>query len=187
LKFRLLYEGPLAPRQRINVGDVHLLRMAVAPQIKALWDFLPLSDARHILRETCPPGDVAILERSNGVLFAPLVTQSNNLRCEIDVLFLRQQAPGQLVGDGGDIDNRLKTLFDALRMPSPSEAHQAGVQSTDENPIHCLLQDDRLVTRVNVETDRLLRPASDQFDLVAIIQVEVKATRATWGNIAISG
>jgi hypothetical protein len=186
MQFRLLYEGPIAPRQRINVGELHNLRMALHPQLKALWRYKPISDVAHILRETAPPGDVAILERSNNVLFAPLVTQKNNLACELSITLLRQQPPGQLLGQGGDIDNRLKTLLDALRMPNTAEAQQAHIETRpDDDPIHCLLQDDGLVTKVNVETDRLLRPATDPFDLVAIIQVRVLVSGTpTWANLS---
>jgi hypothetical protein len=160
--------------------------MALHPQIKALWQYRPLSDHTEWLREACPPGEIAIWERSNGVLFSPLITQNNNLACELDITFLRQQAPGQLLGEGGDIDNRLKTLFDALRKPSTQEAQQALIAPrADEDPIHCLLQDDALVIKANVETDRLLRPANDQFDLVAIIQVTVVVTRVTWATISL--
>ncbi|MGB6395198.1 MAG: hypothetical protein WBF73_05895, partial [Bradyrhizobium sp.] len=75
----------------------------------------------------------------------------------MDVTLLRQQPPGQLLGDGGDLDNRLKTLFDALRKPSTQEAQQAQIQPLpNDEPIHCLLQDDSLVLKVSVETDRLL-------------------------------
>jgi hypothetical protein len=120
----------------------------------------------------------------NNVLFAPLVTQKNHLACELSIALLRQQPPGQLLGEGGDIDNRLKTLLDALRMPSKLEAQQAHIDTRpDDDPIHCLLQDDSLVTKVSVETDRLLRPADDRFDLVAIIQVRVLVTTATMANI----
>ncbi len=185
MKFRLLYEGPIAPRQRINVEDIHSIRMQLHPQIEALWRFLPLSDHIEILREEAPQGELAIFERSNGVLFAPLVTERNNLACELDITLLRQQAPGQLVGDGGDLDNRLKTLFDALRMPSTNEARQAKIQVNGTTPIYCLLQDDKLIGRVNVETDRLLRTTTDPRDLVAIIQVQVRTTRATFANIGI--
>lgn len=84
------------------------------------------------------------------------------------------------------IDNRLKTLFDALRKPSTQEAKQAQIaQRADDDPVHCLLQDNSLVTKVNVETDRLLRPAVGQFDLVAIMQVTVVVTRVTWGTIGL--
>jgi hypothetical protein len=72
MQFRLLYEGPVAPRQRINVGDVHKIRMTLHPQLRALWGYKPLSDIIHQLRETRGRGEIAILERSNNVLFAPL-------------------------------------------------------------------------------------------------------------------
>jgi hypothetical protein len=185
MQFRLLYEGPIAPRQRINVGDIHTIRMALHPQLQTLWRYKPLSHIAYHLREIAPPGEVAIFERSNNVLFSPLVTQKNHLACELNITFLRQQPPGQLLGEGGDIDNRLKTLLDALRMPNTAEAKQAQIDiRPDDDPIHCLLQDDALVTKVSVETDRLLRPA-DQFDLVAIIQVRVLMSgTTTWGNLS---
>jgi hypothetical protein len=160
--------------------------MKFHPQIKALWRYKPLADFTHWLRETAPVGELAILERSNDALFAPLVTKRNDLACELSVTLLRQQAAGQLLGEGGDIDNRLKTLFDSLRMPNPAEAKQAEIQTGADDPIHCLLQDDSLVTKVSVETDRLLRPGSDQFDLVAIVQVRVLTSgRTTFANIGL--
>jgi hypothetical protein len=184
MQFRLLYEGHIAPRRQSNAADIHRIRMALHPQVKALWQYKPLSEITHQLRETAPPGEVAILERSNNVLFSPLVTQKNHLACELSITFLRQQPPGQLLGQGGDIDNRLKTLLDALRKPNTAEAQQAQIDiRPDDDPIHCLLQDDALVTKVSVETDRLLRPAT-QFDLVAIIQVLVLVSgTATWANL----
>ena len=186
MKFRLVYEGPIAPRQRIGVGDIHSIWMALHPQIKRLWDFTPLSMCRDWLCESTKPGDYGLLQRSNGVPFAPLISRLNDLMCELDVTLLRQQAPGQLLGEGGDIDNRLKTLLDALRRPSTQEAQVAQItKRPDDDPIHCLLQDDALVTRVNVDTDRLLRPASSEFDLVAIIQVTVVPSRVTFGTIGL--
>jgi hypothetical protein len=186
MQFRLLYEGPLQSRRNISLADIHAIRMALHPQIRALWQFVPLSDNANILREACPQGEVAIWERSNGILFSPLITQNNNLACELAITLLRQQRPGQLLGEGGDMDNRLKTLFDALRKPSSQEAQQANITALQNGePIHCLLQDDSLVTKVSVETDRLLRPAANTHDLVAIIQVTVVVTRVTWSAISL--
>lgn len=184
MKFRLLYEGPLPPRQRVKLGDIHTIRMTFHPQIKALWDHSPFSASKDWLRENGPPGEYAIWERANDVLFSPLISKKDHLMCELDITLLRQQAPGQLLGEGGDIDNRLKTLFDALRKPSTQEAQTAQIaKRADDDPIHCLLQDDSLVVRVNVETDRLLRPTSGQFDLIAVIQVTIALTRVTFGTI----
>ncbi len=186
MQFRLLYEGPLKSSRNATLADKHMIRMALHPQIKALWQYSPLSDHAHMLRETCLPGDVAIWERSNDILFSPLVTQNNNLSCEISMTLLRQQRPGQLLGEGGDIDNRLKMLFDALRKPSTQEARDTPVAALpNDEPIHCLLQDDALVTKVSVETDRLLRPAKDPLDLVAIIQVQLVLSKVTYGTIGL--
>jgi hypothetical protein len=188
MQFRLLYEGRIAPRQRINVVDIHGIRMALHPQLKALWGCMPLAEmSTFFLRERDRgPGarGIPILERKNNVLFAPLITQTNSLACELNVTLLRQQSPGQLLGEGGDIDNRLKTLLDALRMPNTAEAQQAKINAqVDNDPIHCLLQDDALVRKVSVETDWLLRPTTDPLDLVAIIQVRVLASRTTLENL----
>ncbi len=56
----------------------------------------------------------------------------------------------------GDIDARLKTIFDALRLPKNlDEAGGVGPQ-TDENPFFCLLEDDKLISEIKVTTDSLL-------------------------------
>jgi hypothetical protein len=63
-----------------------------------------------------------------------------------------------------DVDNRLKTLFDALRMPDSPEELGAGTEQgkvspdADEDPFYVLLQDDREITHVSVMTDTLLEP-----------------------------
>jgi hypothetical protein len=62
-----------------------------------------------------------------------------------------------------DINNRLKTLFDALRVPKKQEIQKSWAPTTDERPLHCLLYDDQWITRVNVETAQLLEPVVDSF------------------------
>jgi hypothetical protein len=50
----------------------------------------------------------------------PFVRKTGGLtKCALDILFLRRDNPGNLIASGGDIDNRLKVLFDGLRMPEP--------------------------------------------------------------------
>lgn len=53
--------------------------------------------------------------------------------------------------------------------------------------MHCLLDDDKLITRVNVDTDRLLDATADPKDVVITIRVTVKGFTATWGNLGLIG
>jgi hypothetical protein len=105
-----------------------------------------------------------------------------DLICEIDVLMLRRQEPGGIIRDTGDIDNQLTTLFDALKMPKVNRELADTVPETDEKPLFCLLEDDALITRVNVDTDRLLAPLKSESEVRLLIRVTVKATRLTNDN-----
>ena len=105
-----------------------------------------------------------------------------HLTAELDVLLLRpESAAGPIVR--GDIDNRLKTLLDALSAPAHAQQVPEGARATSvDQPLHTLLQDDRLITRVTVETDRLLERAPTDWNRV-ILRVTVKTRRLTYGNI----
>jgi hypothetical protein len=93
--------------------------------------------------------------------FVPLVRESNGFNCELTILFLRRDAPGSLFTQGGDIDNRIKRLLDGLRMPQNKDELGGDVFGECETPLYCLLQDDKLITSMNVVTDRLLEPVAD--------------------------
>jgi hypothetical protein len=69
---------------------------------------------------------------------------------------LRPEAPGQTLIKGGDIDNRLKTLFDALRIPKAGEIMESPDNEGGRNPFFCLLEDDSLINHISVTTDLLL-------------------------------
>jgi hypothetical protein len=118
-----------------------------------------------------------------------LVREKLNLVCDLDILFLRRENPGQLIVGGGDLDNRIKVLFDALRIPQDeNEIRGLSPQDDDEHlTFICLTEDDKLITGFRLTTDRLLEPASSeaaQNDVRLIINVEVKATNLTPENMA---
>jgi hypothetical protein len=136
-----------------------------------------------MLRLPTSNGDYAVYEKRGSKIYAPLVTKRTELLGELDIIFLRQQAKGQLISEGGYIDNRLKTLLDALRVPSLAEVQTLGAGiARDDDPLYCLFQDDALITRLNVETDRLLRPTQNEHELVSVIKVLVRPSRPTVGN-----
>jgi hypothetical protein len=80
-----------------------------------------------------------------GFRFVAIVNRIHSLIAELDITFLRRGSRGNVIRHGGDLDNRLKTLFDALRMPH-TEAEVADSPSNPEEKIFCLLEDDALIT-----------------------------------------
>jgi hypothetical protein len=195
MQFRLTYDGPLAATQGNEVGGPtkqqhrHEIRAAFHSQLKRLWEITPFLNGEQTgpsyltLEESPEPPrhDVESLAekyRQSDWRFVPLVTEDLNLMCQLDILFLRPHPhkPGQVIS-GGDLDNRLKTLLDALRMPVENEGyywkHQPGFQ---EKPFYCLLADDKLITKVSVETDQLLELLDSQNsnDVRLVITVRVR-------------
>lgn len=175
MEFRLIYEGPLHG-QGAKSSHKWDIRRALHPQLERLWQARPLADLAASLLAPPQPGGTSVLIEKGGLLFAPLVTQRLDLYAELSVLLFRQQPRGTLITDGGDLDNRLKTLLDGLRVPHGSlEGRKERPATPDPSPLFCLLEDDALVTKVSVESEQLLRPARPD-EVVAIISVHVKKT-----------
>ena len=187
MEFRLTYRGSL--RANGNVDEKQRLRAWFHPQLRTLWQQRPLNllttEGNSVLDP--PPGrDTSVLQRVGPSWFAPLITSQPRLIGSLDILMLRPEPPGAIILRGGDIDNRLKTLLDALRMPhTPDELPGGWVQQPDENPFFCLLEDDALITSIAVASDRLLeeRPPAE---VELVIRVVVKATEPTWANMALA-
>jgi hypothetical protein len=95
--------------------------------------------------------------------------------------------PGEVMASG-DIDNRLKTIFDALRMPATKEELGGyGTPAEDKTPFYCLLSDDKLISRVSVETDTLLQPTSPEAgnnDARLVIAIKLRPVDVGWDNIS---
>ena len=93
-----------------------------------------------------------------GGRFVPLISNAGGFTCSLSILFLRRDNPGNLVENGGDIDNRIKVLLDGLRMPETVNQLGGFPIDADEDPFFCLLEDDKLITSISVTTDRLIIP-----------------------------
>jgi hypothetical protein len=123
----------------------------------------------------------------DGYRFLPLVCEDFSLLCSLDILFLRRDFPAGVIS-AGDLDNRIKTLIDALRMPyGASELRGNETPGVGEDPFFCLLEDDDLVTALSVETGMLLDSPSDGDGGAArvklVISVELKPNDVTMFNL----
>jgi hypothetical protein len=209
MKFTLTYDGELRPNA--DPRRKWEIRKQLHPQLQTLWS---LSPALHILklRRYIPEGGYYLIEshhkgdsvdniqnesiknaphidlcapiEMSGHQFLPVVRDILALQCGLNIIFLRQEKPGKIY-QGGDLDNRLKTLFDALSMPN---ADQIIPGDNYASPIHCLLEDDSLISSLTVETRQLLSQASISPHYVRLlIEVEVKVTISRFYNQSFLG
>lgn len=181
MRIVLHYRGPL----KANAGPVHKheLRRHFHLQLRQLWSQKPLVELTAALQPEKDPAQYHFLRPMSPFTFAPLITEEVNAVAELDVILLRPEPPGGLITQGGDIDNRLKTLFDALSMPPQANALPPGAgPAADESPLFCLLEDDNLIVSIAVRTEQLLEPVIDSSLVDATIAVETRVTRHTIGN-----
>ena len=218
LEFRLVYQGNLFSSGNKKPNSPHKQRIRryfhrqlerlwkQHPALRSLssWDQGPLVENRLSRRLTVNPdlgtpflNRLAEEQKIGDKRIVPLVTESMHLNCSLDVLLLRRTKPHQLYSEG-DLDGKIKTLLDALKKPGPNDNKDG-----DEDPLYCLMEDDKLLTELKLVGDLLL-PAEDQLitvpedteedsenpwklklgeqHAVVIIHVKVKVGRATEEN-----
>lgn len=218
MRLRLTYAGPLLSSNPLDpdkrIEHKHDLRRAFHKQIKEHWEthaFLgsyaavPVNFTRKI-----PEGALSkwteqeqgqrytlaqLLGRiygHDGYNFAPLIWKENNLHCAIRILCLRRDTP-DAVRPGRDIDNRVKTLIDALCAPSarqgsPMKNGAPLPPSADEDPFYVLMDDDRQISHLEVETDKALEldpinPTDESF-VRLVISVEIRPFNTDMFNLS---
>ena len=186
MEFVLYYRGPLPANGKRDVK--HTIRQKFHAQLSLLWQQEPLNHRREDLlksHEDLKPYEISIITRVGPFTFAPLVCSSLHLVTSLTVTMLRPEPPGKIVTQAGDIDNRLKTLFDALKMPSEQELPSKKVPRQDECPFFCLLEDDSLITKLVVETDRLLDPSAEESEVVLLLRIQTSKVLETLGNVGV--
>jgi len=217
MRFRLIYEGELKPsgldpltgNSDKLAEHKHSIRQQLHPQLRQLWrtdQFL----STHLVypnsydRQPSPAEEdfdggewggekIPLVEAAEhplyGYRFVTLVKKSWSLRCALRIVLMRRDPIGGLV-HAGDLDNRVKTLLDGLRRPdAPQEIPTDNkAPASAEDPFFCLLDDDKLITELSVETDTLLdEPIGDKANarwVRAIITVELQPYNVTRFNLA---
>lgn len=204
MEFRLLYQGELlgASRSDTRAKHKHAIRRVFHPQLRRLWRSheglgrmawqIALTDfgdqkQKNPQLEYPPHSEEKWTDRGfeflggqwerGGFRFVPLVTEDLALSCSIDVLFLRPEEK-RFIFNRGDLDAKVKTIFDALKIPvNLEEAGGQGPQD-DEDPFFCLLADDKLVSEVKISSDELLSLPGDREpkanDSFLVIHVRLK-------------
>ena len=195
MELRLTYRGKLPSQSSMKnkAAEKHKIRLYLHSQLKNFWRinrFLVAMDKPGASGAGVPPASEELAARfeQKGLGFVPLIGDKWGTACALDILLLRRDSPGNIVWHG-DIDNRIKVLLDALKIPEnydPSIVEPGAV----ENPIYVLLQDDNVVVDLRVVTDILLGPIDpsqeEDSDVHLVIHVKVITINETrkpafWG------
>jgi len=186
VEFSLVYRGPLhangSARERMDI------REQFHPQLRALCQ-KPTSQFRDALPDNLPlvkwvggvydmprPIEIAFYRWAVGDFeFTPLISHVHDLACGLEIEWFRHEAPGAVIG-GGDLDNRLKTLIDGLRMPREVQELAGATTGEGNRRRFSLLDDDRQISRFSVRTYELLGEAPSghrSSEIEAVIHVTV--------------
>ena len=204
MRFRLLFSGEIKAHRELDIKPPHKhdIRAYLSPQLERLWKTkaglqryasVIGAKARGERGEQYPEGSLyceenrlagleylADLNKKLNTRFIPLIVPTFCLRCRIDVLFLRPEDTPNHILQSGDLDNRIKTLFDAMRIPQNHEV-------VDDGKTHfVLLQDDSLISELSVVGDNLLTlpgmPRVGTSDAFAVIDVQLETTEKVEGH-----
>jgi len=194
MRFTLTYDGPLpscSKKQRIP--EKFAIRRCLNPQLRELCSGQPglanWVSQYNTLKEVANARGPLLSLRSIGAFdFISLFNRRWHFLCELSVLFLRRDHPGNLITPGGDIDNRIATLFDALRVPQreveiPRTERPLG---DDEVPFFCLLEDDAQISAVSVRTEKLLTSHRPATDVRLVIDVTMTVTQLSYGTLGLA-
>ncbi|MDR1696804.1 MAG: hypothetical protein LBR41_01115 [Rickettsiales bacterium] len=186
MKFKLLYFGELRVNPKKRAQHVADVRMQFHPQLKKLVEDQPWTNLKSYMMPGATKAPVST-RHIGGIDFNPIITPNLKLTAELDIQMLHPEVVGVA---RADIDNRIKTLFDALRCPQ--NEHEIG-ENMPKNigPIYTLLDDDKLVTRLSVNTSHFLNPDmfgtapknSEEERVFLMIDVNVRVVEGTLENL----
>jgi hypothetical protein len=166
VKFHLTYQGELKHNSAAGADHVQEIRKQFHPQLCKLWNSHPLllqwphpqlNSQHHPQRMR----DFLAHEFERlGYHFVPLAMTRYNALVSLEILFLRAGVPGTILRSA-DLDGRLKTLLDGLRMPTQKQEFGSYDKPAEgEDPFYCLMEDDKLVSNLSIKTDALLQPTA---------------------------
>ena len=189
MKFTLQYDGILVSNQQGagRLPNKRSIRFQIDPQLRTIW-----STNRYLRWLRAHEGNLSRLRpgsyRGNDIIVEPLtrgmdgpliwspfpyvivggltyivlVNALNEWTCALDIKILMPEP----VGNRGDIDNRLKTLYDALCPPQRETDAGVGGTVPSDGLVFSLLEDDkdRFIRSRRVELEQLLSAVPSNID-----------------------
>ena len=186
MRFSLKYEGELksSNSSKTHVVDKNRLRWHFSGQLQQLFargNFSKFPKVEGVVAGADTGGRIVFswdVHSFNGIEFVAVLDRSFQVACSLKIQMDRPERPGSLFqrnGENtGDLDNRVKTLFDSLRMPHNENEVTRDSKNPSRNFCMCLFEDDSMVTELGI----LTRPSLEDIPRGHVklnIDVEVRA------------
>jgi hypothetical protein len=159
--FTLFYQGSLKSNGRAEHKAT--IRRHFSTQLETIYkrEVLENESVREYVEEKC-------VREVAGHRYVALANRTFGLFAKIEVTLLSVGNSSIFANAQGDIDNRLKTIFDALSIPPESQASQ--IRDALPDLTICLVDDDVLIRDVRVRSGELLLSENDK-DVLVLIDV----------------
>lgn len=192
MEFTLFYRGKV--KSKGEPSDKHEMRKYFRHQLEDLWNLPPLNEHPGWRKRG------KLRKKINGVSCVFLVTKKLHMYVELSINVLipwNKKPPAKSASPFfRDIDNKLKTLCDALFFPNFEKYLPLGQKGKKADaellwlknnpsapPFLCLLEDDELIYKIHVDTDYLLAHTElglkdfKKNESIWIINVKIKGNR----------
>lgn len=196
MEFTLRHSGVI---RSYTKAHVHEIRKVFEGQLADLWSrdlrlkSVDPANIRSFVRSTRFRCDVRQQEKGEtvgtqpesihgyhevrGIRFVPLVTCWRYLRAEVSIRLHRYEGDlhtGGVLYHSGDLDNKCKVLLDALRMPMGSRDLPA-TAAHDRPVFFCVLEDDRLVSKITLEVRNRLGPRPERRKMTTLdVDIDIR-------------
>ena len=200
MDFRLCYRGqlPVANDTRNFVKTKHEIRSAFNQQLRNLLKLEPrlynetmdaqLADTIRgkVLRPRDSSHTGPYWVQVEGIAFFPIIDRPRGLTCHLEIVLLRRTDElARILREDGDIDNNLKIVLDALRIPHQKSELPASPKPQELWPMPwmlCVMEDDGQITKLSVQTGRLLEPYESEHDsdVRVDVHVTIKSNSQHW-------
>jgi hypothetical protein len=180
MKFTLFYNGPL--KTNADAHTKHQLRCCFHPQLKRAIEQSPSLLRGQYMGQFelfSENQSLSVDGKSFLALAAPHKGSPDtstvlHASVRLDITMLRAGGIGSLVSNGGDIDNRMKTLLDALTIPDQNQAKNVEPTDMPDGAMVCLMSDDKIISDLRIATAQLLDVDDKSRDVVLLIAVTIE-------------
>jgi hypothetical protein len=156
------------------------IRRAFDSQLSKLWGKEPFGILKDWEDSNFSAGAPNFLRKSNGQTFVPFYGRDVGIGVKLEITLLTGMPSQKRVLEAGDLDNRIKRLIDALRVPKGHGEMSANL--VPDSRWYCLIEDDNVVTEIKANLGTYLA-SDDASEAFAFIKIRPSALRVTTSNL----